>query len=181
MNIAKYNEEGLLDRWNSLRWFQKTISIGLVSGYILGLTYIWVMHVSFDIALLTIVLWSGGIISFVVGMWLSIFTWKHLIEIFIIGLTSLVLMCLFGRGFDNVVDTPLFIMLCFGVSFCLYVCTGLFLSWVSSQKKIEIPRPKVVRCEHADLDEEGICDYIGERCQFKNIRNCKNFVEDHGT
>jgi len=44
--------------------------------------------------------------------------------------------------------------------------------------KVLEPPSKTVICEHADLDEEGICDYTGELCRFKNVRNCKNFVED---
>jgi len=150
MNAVKYNEDGLLDRWNSLRWFQKTISIGLVSGYILGLTYIWVMHISFDLALLTIVLWSGGIIASVIGVWLSIFTWKHLVGTFITGLIGvigliwligLVVTCILGLGSDAVVDAPLFIVLWFGVVFFAFVCSVgccMILTWLSSQKKTEM-------------------------------------------
>jgi len=37
-----------------------------------------------------------------------------------------------------------------------------------------------VRCEYADLDGEGTCNYTNERCRFKDVRNCKNFVEDNG-
>jgi len=47
--------------------------------------------------------------------------------------------------------------------------------------EIEVPAessPKVIRCEYADLDGEGTCNYTNERCRFKDVRNCKNFVED---
>ena len=37
---------------------------------------------------------------------------------------------------------------------------------------------KPVICAYTDLDGEGTCGYTNERCRFKNVKNCKNFVEE---
>lgn len=44
--------------------------------------------------------------------------------------------------------------------------------------KVLEPAPKTTICEYTDLDGEGTCDYTNERCRFKNVENCKNFIED---
>lgn len=104
MNVTvKCTGESLLYKWNSLKRFQKLIIVGLSFGYILQLVYIWDMGIPVDATLFITILWSGVIISVVIGLLMAFFTWEYLGKIAIIGM---VLVYLLGVVPNVILSSP---------------------------------------------------------------------------